>query len=165
LDAQDSIEHHLSQVLLQDNYEETMPGFHEHDENDMLFGMDEDNEDDPDTDEVSDRNEEKNLDVGASTIWKPHSATVVGKLKDFPDQTTPSTYSESSSHTCPICSKTLNADNNGLNAHLDFCLSREAIKEAHAESASPAHQSRKPKSQNMSGWMTSRKMNWKGKDS
>jgi DNA polymerase kappa len=136
-----------------------MPGFHEHDENDMLFGMDEDNEDDPDTDEVSDRKEEKSLDVGASTIRKPHSANVVGKLKDSPDQTTPSTYSESSSHTCPICSKTLDADNNGLNAHLDFCLSREAIKEAHAESTNlvKPHQSKKPKSQNMSGWMTSRR--------
>ena len=34
--------------------------------------------------------------------------------------------------TCPICSKTMVTDNDGLNAHIDFCLSREAIREAQA---------------------------------
>ncbi|KAF9452745.1 IMS-domain-containing protein [Macrolepiota fuliginosa MF-IS2] len=31
---------------------------------------------------------------------------------------------------CPICSRTLVTDNQGLNAHVDFCLSRSAIQEA-----------------------------------
>lgn len=31
---------------------------------------------------------------------------------------------------CPICSQTLTTDNQGLNAHIDFCLSRSAIQEA-----------------------------------
>lgn len=33
-------------------------------------------------------------------------------------------------HTCPICSKTLEMDNRGLNEHVDFCLSKGAIREA-----------------------------------
>lgn len=39
-------------------------------------------------------------------------------------------------HVCPICSKTLQTDNAGLNAHVDWCLSRSAILEASA-SGSP----------------------------
>ena len=31
---------------------------------------------------------------------------------------------------CPVCSRTLMADNQGLNEHIDFCLSRDAIREA-----------------------------------
>lgn len=32
-------------------------------------------------------------------------------------------------HDCPICGATLETDNDGLNAHVDYCLSRAAIKE------------------------------------
>ncbi|KAF8348380.1 DNA/RNA polymerase [Amanita rubescens] len=35
---------------------------------------------------------------------------------------------------CPVCDKTILTDNEGLNAHIDFCLSRSAIREAQAES-------------------------------
>jgi len=38
------------------------------------------------------------------------------------------------SQMCPICSRLLMADNQGLNAHIDFCLSRNAIREARDES-------------------------------
>jgi len=31
---------------------------------------------------------------------------------------------------CPVCSRTLMTDNRGLNEHIDFCLSRDAIREA-----------------------------------
>ena len=31
---------------------------------------------------------------------------------------------------CPVCSRTLVTDNRGLNEHIDFCLSRGAIREA-----------------------------------
>ena len=31
---------------------------------------------------------------------------------------------------CPVCSRTLVVDNQGLNEHIDFCLSRETIREA-----------------------------------
>ncbi|KAH0827869.1 IMS-domain-containing protein [Lanmaoa asiatica] len=40
-------------------------------------------------------------------------------------------------HTCPICSKQLKTDNQGLNAHIDFCLSKGAILEAQAEASTP----------------------------
>lgn len=33
---------------------------------------------------------------------------------------------------CPICTKTLQTDNRGLNEHIDFCLSKGAIREAQA---------------------------------
>ena len=35
---------------------------------------------------------------------------------------------------CPICGKLLETDNQGLNEHIDFCLSKGAIKEAQASS-------------------------------
>jgi len=41
-------------------------------------------------------------------------------------------------HDCPLCGKTLRTDNQGLNSHIDFCLSRGAICQAHAEATSPA---------------------------
>lgn len=41
-------------------------------------------------------------------------------------------------HTCPICGKAFETDNQGLNEHVDFCLSRGAIREAQAEARSPA---------------------------
>ncbi|CDO69221.1 hypothetical protein BN946_scf185042.g123 [Trametes cinnabarina] len=40
----------------------------------------------------------------------------------------------SSALECPICSRLLETDNDGLNAHVDFCLSKQAIKEAQAAS-------------------------------
>ena len=48
---------------------------------------------------------------------------------------------------CPICSRELKTDNSGLNAHIDFCLSRGAIMEASAASTStmPVTHPRKPK--------------------
>src|ERR1700722_16157577 len=36
-------------------------------------------------------------------------------------------------HTFPICGKVIETDNQGLNAHVDFCLSRGAIREAQAK--------------------------------
>ncbi|KAG6831836.1 hypothetical protein H0H87_003755 [Tephrocybe sp. NHM501043] len=40
-------------------------------------------------------------------------------------------------HDCPVCERSLQTDNQGLNAHIDFCLSRGAIRQAHAEATSP----------------------------
>ncbi|KAL7281450.1 hypothetical protein ACG7TL_004764 [Trametes sanguinea] len=44
----------------------------------------------------------------------------------------------SSALECPICSRMLETDNDGLNAHIDFCLSKQAIKEAQAASLQTA---------------------------
>ncbi|RPD54731.1 DNA/RNA polymerase [Lentinus tigrinus ALCF2SS1-7] len=38
---------------------------------------------------------------------------------------------------CPICGKLLETDNQGLNEHIDFCLSKQAIKEAQTASLKP----------------------------
>ncbi|KIM83394.1 hypothetical protein PILCRDRAFT_97225 [Piloderma croceum F 1598] len=38
---------------------------------------------------------------------------------------------------CPICTKTLETDNQGLNSHIDFCLSRGAIMAAQTKAKSP----------------------------
>ncbi|KAG7098836.1 hypothetical protein E1B28_000740 [Marasmius oreades] len=60
---------------------------------------------------------------------------------------------------CPVCGKSMKVDNQGLNAHIDFCLSRGAIRQAQAEgeNGEPAKQSTgsktKPKStSNSEGW-------------
>jgi len=37
------------------------------------------------------------------------------------------------SQQCPICGRTLDTDNQGLNSHIDFCLSRGAIRQAQVE--------------------------------
>lgn len=41
----------------------------------------------------------------------------------------------SSTQTCPLCRKELETDNLGLNAHIDFCLSKDAIKQATSSSS------------------------------
>jgi DNA polymerase kappa len=40
-------------------------------------------------------------------------------------------------NTCPICEKTMKLDNQAFNAHVDFCLSRETIREAQAQATTP----------------------------
>ncbi|KAG9316623.1 DNA/RNA polymerase [Chiua virens] len=51
-------------------------------------------------------------------------------------------------HSCPICNKQLNTDNQGLNSHIDFCLSKGAIMEAQVEASSPKKLGFKPSSKN-----------------
>lgn len=68
-----------------------------------------------------------------------------------------------SSQTCPICGRVLDeTDNTAVNAHIDFCLSKGAIKMATAasatssktsESPSKSHKTRKkPPSNTTSAW-------------
>ncbi|KAH9839306.1 DNA/RNA polymerase [Rhodofomes roseus] len=61
-----------------------------------------------------------------------------GHRSRSPSRQARSTASEFSTQTCPICAKTMVTDNHGLNAHVDFCLSKEAIQEAQAASSSAA---------------------------
>ncbi|KAL1723935.1 hypothetical protein EV715DRAFT_190536 [Schizophyllum commune] len=46
----------------------------------------------------------------------------------------PEPAEEDEQHDCPICGKTLATDNDGLNQHIDWCLSRGAILEAQRQS-------------------------------
>lgn len=39
--------------------------------------------------------------------------------------------------TCPVCAKSMRTDNIGLNSHIDFCLSKNAIKEAQVSATIP----------------------------
>ncbi|KAI0949222.1 hypothetical protein AcW1_008900 [Taiwanofungus camphoratus] len=43
--------------------------------------------------------------------------------------------------TCPICEKLIETDNQGFNTHIDFCLSKKAIREAQASASVPMQQS------------------------
>ena len=45
---------------------------------------------------------------------------------------------------CPLCGKLLDTDNQGLNEHVDFCLSKQAIKEAQTESLKPTSSGHHP---------------------
>ncbi|KAI0630132.1 DNA/RNA polymerase [Trametes polyzona] len=53
---------------------------------------------------------------------------------------------------CPLCGRMLETDNQGLNEHIDFCLSKQAIKEAQAASLKPTSST-----ESTSGKMTSTK--------
>lgn len=64
---------------------------------------------------------------------------------------TDSAADSATSQTCPICSKSMMVDNRGFNAHIDFCLSRSAIREAQGEAAGHAQAVAKP-SQKRLAW-------------
>ncbi|KAJ3724859.1 hypothetical protein C8R42DRAFT_695358 [Lentinula raphanica] len=62
-----------------------------------------------------------------SASSKPPSAKAAGKKRSLDSQTS-----------CPLCGKDLETnDNRKINAHIDFCLSREAIQEAEGRSSGP----------------------------
>ncbi|KAJ7703238.1 hypothetical protein B0H17DRAFT_96698 [Mycena rosella] len=48
-------------------------------------------------------------------------------------------------HICPVCEKKVAIENDAFNTHLDSCLSREAIREAQAESSASAESRTSPK--------------------
>lgn len=73
----------------------------------------------------------------SSTGPSASSITERGHGPSSPSRANASTK-ESNTQTCPICAKTMVTDNDGLNAHIDFCLSKEAIREAQAGSSSSA---------------------------
>lgn len=124
--------------------DDSMPGFYE---------------EEPELDDLGhDDQSMESSDDTLSTLSKPHS-------KPHPGINGPSLLGTSSRdihqssgsglpgevispehHTCPICSKSLKTDNQGLNAHIDFCLSKNAILEAQAEASTPKKQGLKPKS-------------------
>lgn len=76
---------------------------------------------------------------------RPHSSHKVASL--------PQPTEDLSMQTCPICGKSMRTDNQGLNAHIDFCLSKDAIREAQASSSAPSPKKSmiKPKSNAASG--------------
>lgn len=140
-----------------------MPGFHEDDETD--YRMADDDQDD-DIVEITDITK-GNIEAGspAKATRRPPHSTINAQASSSKLQTSPrprrhseatprtskpiSTNSSSKLETqeCPICGKTLQTDNQGLNAHIDFCLSRGAIREAQVEATKASKEPSKYK-----GW-------------
>lgn len=144
-----------------DEYDEAMPGFHEHDEDDNLslkdlemveleleghHNMREGRPRPP----VSAPSSSQNLPMKGVTppsgiapriYLKPHSTSSLNPISTLKPHSTRGLPTEpeaidsvlTDTHSCPICGKTLQTDNTGLNAHIDFCLSRKTIREAQNE--------------------------------
>lgn len=116
----DSEDDHL--VLSQDGYVDAMPGYHEDDEDETGHGSD--------IRHLSDPTMGSNPEDPAEHPAEPTP------FSDQSGKSRPTSRKESDDgvqeQTCPICSKTMQTDNRGLNAHIDFCLSKGAIREAQA---------------------------------
>lgn len=120
--------------------DDSMPGFYEEEELDRLGHDDQTMEcsDDilskPYSKPRSGINAPPSLGTSTEGTFQPYEAS--GSSLLGPEQVV--TIAEH--HTCPVCSKQLKTDNQGLNAHIDFCLSKGAILEAQAEASSPKKQ-------------------------
>ncbi|KAF4567617.1 hypothetical protein EYR40_006618 [Pleurotus pulmonarius] len=127
----------------QENDDDVMPGFHEQDEADI----------DPSQHDVDDDEGLQIIPPPANTRKRPpnsvpdksisHPPTLRSRSKSAgPSRShgaaiagpsaTSSTPSET--HTCPVCNEVLSTNNTGLNEHIDYCLSRDAIQQAQGTS-------------------------------
>lgn len=82
-----------------------------------------------------------------------------------------SAAASSSSLQCPLCSRMFDTDNAGLNAHIDWCLSRGAIMSAQSEATNFGSTSTLPRKvekplskgrQTIMGWRTQNQSTSKG---
>lgn len=128
--------------------DDSMPGFYEEEELELdHFGHDDQ------TIEGSNDTLSKPLSKPRSGIKVPSRLGTSSKVTFQPREASGSSLAGEDGvvtveghHTCPICSKQLKTDNQGLNAHIDFCLSKGAILEAQVEASSPTKPRRKPES-------------------
>lgn len=129
----------IDEIREHQGMEEAMPGFHEDDEADLGMGHDE-------PDEIIEQ--EVSISRPVSVASRPPSSVSndqASSSKQPPprvprethesDTRKPLSKRETQGHDCPVCGKTLETDNEGLNAHIDFCLSRGAIMEAQVEAS------------------------------
>lgn len=136
-----------------DFMEENMPDFDEYDEIDYIDCC----EDDDDEVDITDLQERNTCQKPVSRAHRPpnsvgSAAASSGKIQtpakprrnsDAGDLRLgvkseimkPAVVEHAETHQCPVCGKTLETDNQGLNAHVDFCLSRGAILEAQVEAS------------------------------
>jgi DNA polymerase kappa len=140
---------------LHDTAEEAMPGFYEHEDEAINLGKHADDLDlvDPRPPDLPRRQSSTSKPVSESRLSdilrpstsfacnsrfgaKPYSASATIRPKSSASNsgTRPSI---SESLMCPVCGKLFQIDNEGLNAHIDLCLSRGAIRQAHAEASNP----------------------------
>ncbi|PIL35892.1 transcription factor [Ganoderma sinense ZZ0214-1] len=131
--------------LSQDGFATSMPGYQEDVEADDVA------EDDvPEADETHahrppgsksskpDSSRPPNSAHAGSSRAKPSStaSTSTSAVPQKPQSKNEARASPAPLLECPICGKMLETDNQGLNEHVDFCLSKGAIKEAQASSLS-----------------------------
>jgi len=150
----DEIEHGAEIEDFNDTPEEAMPGFYEHE--DEIIGFDKHDDDadlvDPQLPPDPPRKPSPSKPVSESRIFdvagtstssahnarinaKPRSTGTAIRPKSSTSNSGPARNSISELLTCPVCKKDLQTDNEGLNSHIDFCLSRGAIRQAHAEAS------------------------------
>jgi len=126
-----------------------MPGFYEDDETEAMIPEEEDNNDElenlevltttthPTTASAPNANMNNAVSSNATVQVKPYiTGEAASSCAESEDSSKVDTSKET--HECPVCEKTLETDNKGLNSHIDFCLSRGAIWKAQAEARSPA---------------------------
>ncbi|KAI9067404.1 DNA/RNA polymerase [Trametes sanguinea] len=149
----DDEDHEHSLRLSQDGFAMSMPGYDEDIEAELA---------DASADHGADAESllSRHPSVKPSSFSGPSSRSLVTKPSSNTDHPMPRSASppsmpsslvlndsaplgtSSSSLECPICSRMLETDNDGLNAHIDFCLSKQAIREAQAASLQTATSSR-----------------------
>ncbi|KAI0075742.1 DNA/RNA polymerase [Panus rudis PR-1116 ss-1] len=131
-------------TLSQDGYEQTMPGFEEdhlHEDLEPIAKLEiGDEEDDAEIGAVStptrslnavDSSSKAPLSDRPSESRRPPADNGKSPPRSRRKGKSPvPADSELQAQTCPICNKTWETDNAGLNAHIDFCLSKSAILEA-----------------------------------
>lgn len=103
---------------------DAMPGFHEH------------REDDLEDSRYEELPEDDALAPGPSAHSKPSSRVKPTSLQTNKPSSTKTPNPEPKimgELECPICNKVWETDNEGLNSHVDFCLSRGAIWKAQGE--------------------------------
>ncbi|KAL1680328.1 hypothetical protein EV122DRAFT_208059 [Schizophyllum commune] len=141
-----------------------MPGFHEEEENEPDLSQHDDiaqlsQHDDnagvsaadfglEGDEEHGERPTSSNKPASAAMPSKPVSYTAARSTSAKPPSKRPPSSkrprspspTEEEQHDCPICGKTLATDNDGLNQHIDWCLSRGAILEAQRQSSRTTNQ-------------------------
>jgi len=135
---------------------DAMPGYYEHEEPIHNILMDGESEDDQVEEVVTQKLPKERIRPATSAIPRSSSMKLedssseirsepkplgrnrsksdVGHQSDQPRYDISPERKAQMSQMCPICGRLLMADNQGLNAHIDFCLSRNAIREARDES-------------------------------
>ncbi|KAF9010581.1 hypothetical protein BDQ17DRAFT_1299087 [Cyathus striatus] len=116
--------------------EEAMPGFHEHNEIDGVTQYEVDEDIELLGDEMK-SNHALGKPVASSSSSKPVSARAsTSKDTKIPMRLSPPrAVGKVESQECPICGRMLDMDNQTFNGHIDFCLSRGAILEAQSQAS------------------------------
>jgi DNA polymerase kappa len=124
-------------------WEDAMPGYHEDHEDDVSVR----DEEDPSSGPSSNTDRPPNSAPAGSQIT-PQESSNTGKPKSTAAISLEKAQNpgELTIYDCPICERSLQTDNDGFNAHIDFCLSRGAIREAQSEASRTPAKSIRPAS-------------------